>query len=962
MPNKISLTPENVKYLIDAFAHFFPEDTIYSADKQYISGEFNWKNRQDFIDFVYRLTGILIKSDKDFENIKKAELAVEELASEKQVEANMPEKELREQQEAERLLREKQLKESQKVAQESVRKAVRKKEEVYKKAEEVKKATAHEEKAQKVERTIVGSPKPATSEPQGTTEKQKVEQQKQVAWKRPQEQKPPQVPTKLEQQGVLTELSGKVVYATPVVKRPETTLSKSEGALVNIAKVDPQLFITKLSTLIVQNNPGIPAETLEPLSKIIAVDAAQALASYTNKPIPTGVLASLGNISKVMPGLNPTTINELAKTTSLFTPLSEGQENLYRVVLTGSLGENLTNKILGFPQEEYTLSTSETEGAFAIKLDQLQNNSFSYQESSDFQILNNPVFGEAKSAAERRLQEFAVSKLKTLAPESLMGKVSRFANSQAFDSIAPFVGVQTNFDYVGTDFFGKAVTKLLPDYAPLISNVAGRLGIDIGIQAVTPIAISTAETGEAIVTGAAAKKVAGGIFGKAIGAVATKLGLSTAITAAGQVLGSLAPVVGNAIAFVATSLLGKIIEKINWKKVKEYLAPIIGGTATLIATPFIGVGAAIGVGVGVTFVSAALGAGVGGVTAGAVGGAVAGTIGNIASALSIAIGLPILISILVLPVIVALILFIINTGAYLVPPTASVFGNVSSPYIGITKEAEPPGPFQNSALPKTITYKVTITAKKGSLTNVVINYDCQVISKSQKQCPSVSGLPDTKDNISPSAPYTFEYTSTYDQNYTDSAIIDTISISADATEQKGATADTSATVTFGNPPISCPLPAGKPLNSMNYSYDAQTNTGHGSTQYWTMMGSPYYRYPLPQLTACYHPADCPFYGYSYDVFPSGTITVFAPTILGQETTWNLAATFDNPSAGHSLVYTDSSGSYTIVLTHIASTSAPQTAASGTQVATLFDQGGNTHLHIEFQVNGRWAKPENYFCK
>ncbi|KKR43380.1 MAG: hypothetical protein UT76_C0011G0001, partial [Candidatus Woesebacteria bacterium GW2011_GWB1_40_12] len=79
MANKISLTSENTKYLIDAFTHFFPEDTIYAADKPYVSGEFNWKNRADFIDFINRLTGVLIKSERDLENIKKAQLAVEAL-------------------------------------------------------------------------------------------------------------------------------------------------------------------------------------------------------------------------------------------------------------------------------------------------------------------------------------------------------------------------------------------------------------------------------------------------------------------------------------------------------------------------------------------------------------------------------------------------------------------------------------------------------------------------------------------------------------------------------------------------------------------------------------------------------------------------------------------------------------------------------------------------------------------
>ena len=263
---------------------------------------------------------------------------------------------------------------------------------------------------------------------------------------------------------------------------------------------------------------------------------------------------------------------------------------------------------------------------------------------------------------------------------------------------------------------------------------------------------------------------------------------------------------------------------------------------------------------------------------------------------------------------------------------------------------------------KTITYKITITAKKSALTNVKVGYECQVISSSQLKCPSISVIPETIDSVSPANPYTFTYTSTYDSKYSDSAIIDTIRITADTTEQSGVSAETSASVTFGNPPISCPLPNGKPLNSMNYSYDSQANTGHGSTQYWTMMGSPYYRYSIPQQTSCDRPSDCSYYGYAYDVFPNGVTAVYVPTILGKSGMWRLVSTFDNPSSGHSLVYTDSTNTYTIVLTHVDSTSAPKTASSGTKVGLLFNQGGNTHLHIEFQANGRWAKPENYFCK
>lgn len=352
------------------------------------------------------------------------------------------------------------------------------------------------------------------------------------------------------------------------------------------------------------------------------------------------------------------------------------------------------------------------------------------------------------------------------------------------------------------------------------------------------------------------------------------------------------------------------------------------------------------------------------------GSAFSGIIGSIGGLFSAILGavvtgvvVPIIIATLAVPFIVALFLFIINSGAYVVPPSSNTFANISSPYIDITKVPTPKDSYLNSEIPTTVTYTITVRAKKDTLSNVTISSSCQIISKTQTQCPSINpvSIPQPPSGqINAGQTFSFSYTSLIDQKYTDSSIIDTITVKAGVVDKSGATAEGSAAVTVGNPPISCPLPGGKPDNSMNYSYNSQTNTGHGSTQYWNMMGEPHYRYPLPQLTSCMSPGDCSYYGYAYDVFPHGTTMVYAPTVLGKNIIWNLSGTFTNPDAGYSLEYT--SGQYTLVLTHVKSPNAPKTASSGSRLTELFDQGTNTHLHIEFQVNGQWVKPENYFCK
>lgn len=904
MANKISLTSENTKYLIDAFTHFFPEDAIYAADKPYVSGEFNWKNRADFIDFINRLTGVLIKSERDLGNIKKAQLAVEKLTSddtnkENLVESNIPDKEARELQEAERQKRESELKESQ-------------------------------EKAQKtVEKTI----------------ERKVQIQAAVSKTA---QMP--VPPKEEQVDILNNLKDKVVYAIPAAPPPKINFTQAESKLIDIAKNDAQLFSEKLSELIVQKNPDIPQETLEPLSKIIAVDTTRSLINPAEKPIPPGVFVTISKPSDQIPSINPAASQELNKTIAVFSTFSESQDDLYRTVLKRSLGENITNHVLGFQNQEYILSEAPSDTGFVIKLDQLQENSFAFQEGGLYESINSPVDGTAKLFVESSIKDFSLDKVKSISGEPALGGLSKFTNSKTFDSIAPFLGIQTNFTYAGTGFFGKTITTFFPEYAPLISNLGEKLGINVGIKAISPIVTKTAGKAGAI--------AAGTTVGKAVAVVAAKTGLKASITAAGQALGSFAPIIGNILAFIGTEIIGKIIEKIPWDKVKKYSSYIVGAVlgvgGLLIAGPVVGV--AVGLGsFGLT--SIATGGSLGTIGAGigrffvSLGGLVVGSI-----------AMPILVTLLVFPVIVAIILFIINSGAYITPPAPEVFGGVSSPYIDISKTPTPPGPFANNELPKTITYEITIKAKKGVLTNVGIKYDCQVTSSSNIDCPPTSSIPNSVDLISPSLPYTFSYTSTYDKGYNDSAIVDTITVTADVAEESGVAAETSASVTFGSPPISCPVPAGKPVNSMNYSYNSQANTGHGSTSYWNAMGGTPYRYSIPQWTGCRTPDICPYYGYAYDIFPSGVKTVYAPTVLGKNVNWNLTASFSNGAAGYSIVYTDSSGAYTIVLTHVAGTNAPKTVASGTKVASLFNQGTNTHLHLEFQANGRWVKPEDYFCK
>lgn len=176
------------------------------------------------------------------------------------------------------------------------------------------------------------------------------------------------------------------------------------------------------------------------------------------------------------------------------------------------------------------------------------------------------------------------------------------------------------------------------------------------------------------------------------------------------------------------------------------------------------------------------------------------------------ITLPLLIVLIALPISIAIIMFIINSGAYIVPPKISTLIGTDSPYIEITKTANPVGPFKNGDLPLTVEYTVEIKAKKSGFTNIQIIDNCTVTKKnSSPACPALDSgtkIPsgdEIPDSITTSESFSFKYKRTYTSpTFIDSLVIDTISVVADVPEQKGVQSSSSAIVKIGNPPEQCP--------------------------------------------------------------------------------------------------------------------------------------------------------------
>ncbi len=258
-------------------------------------------------------------------------------------------------------------------------------------------------------------------------------------------------------------------------------------------------------------------------------------------------------------------------------------------------------------------------------------------------------------------------------------------------------------------------------------------------------------------------KLSGSAMGKAISAIGAKIGAA---------LGSFAPIIGNIIGAIVGAIAGWLIEKLGplLQKTKDFLkkaAKVTRATVlTIILLPFFYVASSIIV--------------------------------------------PLLIILIALPISIALIMFIINSGAYVVPPKTSTLGAVGaiSPYIDIVKTANPPGPFQNSNLPLEIEYTVTVKAKKSGLENIRIEDKCNVVIEGTPiSCPngepqvSTIEIPET---ITGSTPFTFSYKRKFSDKFIDTLTIDIITVTADVPEKKNAEAATSAAIKIGNPPDECP--------------------------------------------------------------------------------------------------------------------------------------------------------------
>lgn len=365
-------------------------------------------------------------------------------------------------------------------------------------------------------------------------------------------------------------------------------------------------------------------------------------------------------------------------------------------------------------------------------------------------------------------------------------------------------------------YFSTMTSSYTPQPANVIAAQRDWQGMTIGASGLTDVRGFVGS-----VANIGIKKIGKKVAGKVVSKIAAKAGGTLAGEAAGAAAGTAAGVevgaaVGTAIPipFLGT-ILGaifgwiseKVLSKINWEKIKEWSAAIVGIMAGLIIGPFFGLGAGVLAGGAGTLVSMGLGAKLGNLTLAAMSLWIINFFRILGGATAISIGITMVAIMVSIPVLVALILFIINSSAYVVPPSlnSSLMG-FDNPYMSVTKSANP-DKIGNPTGKTTVTYTVTITALKGTLSNIrITDTSCTVTKKDETKvtCPD-ENIPDIPSNAtaSPSSPYTFTFSMDFDARFADSTVFDSIEITADSLEENGVTTSGSESVCIGDCPTSC---------------------------------------------------------------------------------------------------------------------------------------------------------------
>ena len=811
-------------------------------------------------------------------------------------------------------------------------------------------------------------------QPSQTTEKvresiAKAQEKKQATTKRESQQKEAkeQVEVKIEDTKVNTP---EINLYSPQPQRT-ITLNKEQQEIVKLAHQDPQKFANQLKERIIETSKLNPRNPLETESaeivaktfalKLLNIDPKDPKITIDSSPFET--LAFFANpkneeLAKIIPD---------AKAREEISRIS--LEALYSLEKDSTIATNFVNQAFGqdwspffIPPQIRKLEAAPEgkipEGGINVNLTGFLEQVASFQtleKQIKNAVLDEKTYNQLSKPEKARLE----TEIKKAA-----GKVSSATRAFSFITGKKLPPPQGQVATVTTGWLNTQFAAIgLPTYEQSLFITALNFGPSSNILS-SPIFNFALDK--------LIKKIpAVGKLNTVVNGMITKLGTKIAEKAAAKLgtafAANVIPFIGQVVSAVTTALSLKDIAtaikvwlKENEDKLPFILAGILVGAFALTGAPLYLVA-----GVGVIGVSRAA----------SIGAFLGGLFFALTNIVLASLVIPMLIVFIGIPILVAIILFIINSGAYVYPPSTltksgSPAGIIQSEYVNIKKTADV-DKISNLNDKKTISYTITITPKKGAITIKSIKNEYNITggnNPSPIQSPDLSSY--IGKNIDSSQSLIIKYEITLDPSYNNSIVEDIVTITVTTADGKDSTASTSHSLIIGTPPIDCPIPNGV-ITWGSYQPGDENAHRHGTNAYW---GSSSCRsWPLPQTTSCYGPSDpaasankcyqesskCSYYGYAIDVV--GGNSVYAPKVAGQDVVWNCSFGFANGGGSAGYTYICSSGTYRLILTHIKNNAKTGTVSSGEKIGELYPMA-NSHLHIEFSVNGQYVKPENYFCR
>lgn len=724
MLSKISLTQNNLRDILDAFEHFFPSGTIYSADKSFtsISGEYSWPNRNGFIDFIYRLTDIKIGSDRDFSSMKEAQQKLTNMVigAEEKTELNstLPDEEARALQEKEAKIRKDEVEKTKIKAERDVEEKLKN---LQKRREQLSQKESVDEKWQQNNKPeTINEPQTIDTAPetgsQPTTQTIPLQQDMGVARKSPQviTDSSEEYKSKIEElQKIEPELRNKVIYAK--IEAPPT--EKFDANIQNFiaeAKAHPLEFRNAISNNIKESIlSGSFSDTLsrEEIS-IIADKTANDIVFAINNPsiqtesnYQTAILNSLTKADTVIDSLtNNAATKDFLKNGPSEVAFYQNSSQLSRDVLS-SYNQRLAEAVFGPDPQNISVTFYETPSTgytHNINLGEVNKGYTNLvQTQSEFkQQLGSLGQDKAKQFVLGRARSFLDKQVAKLPAQSLLKGAY---NSSLGQKALNLVGLSKT-SLFSESLLGNVLSKI-PGASNFIQSVASKIGVDLGFLTISTTSalieapplistgISTTSTVATRGAGTSLKSIAGRALVKIAPKLAAKLGIGAAAgaavgTATGAGSGFLAGLVTGPGAII-TAIIGALIGLIKafWPKIKEFFNTYgVGIGAVLLGGGFItGSPILIATGAPILIFTVPVVGGLKAATA-----KLGGLLKIVLAALVIHIGKPVLITVLCVPVVVAFILLVINSGAYVTPPgshTGTINIECNATGAGLTAES-----------------------------------------------------------------------------------------------------------------------------------------------------------------------------------------------------------------------------------------------------------------------------------